>query len=99
MSNDRQRIAELEELVRDQKAKIAEACARNSSMAMDLAAMKQERNAALERAWRAETSLSHSYSLRRELALELGCADIQGEAQLEAGLSAIRALKLRSVER
>jgi type II secretory pathway pseudopilin PulG len=99
MSNDRQRIAELEEQVRDQKAKIAEACARNSSMAVDLAAMQQERNAALDRAWRAETSLSHSYSLRRDIASELGCADLTGEAQLDAGLAKIRELKRRILER
>lgn len=98
MSNGIHGVAELEELVRDQQSKLAEACARNSSMAVDLAAMQQERNAALERAWRAETSLSHSYSLRRELALELDCADIQGEAQLEAGLAKIRALKCRILE-
>lgn len=93
MSNGIHGVAEFEELMRDQKAKLAEACARNSSMAVDLAAMQQERNAALERAWRAETSLSHNYSLRRELALELGCAELQGESQLEAGLAMIRAMK------
>ena len=46
-----------------------------------------------ERAWRAENSLTIRRSLCREIAVELGCERLEGDAQLQAGLAAIRALK------
>jgi hypothetical protein len=54
---------------------------------------EEERNHALERAWSAENSLTIRRSLCRDIAVELGCEGLEGDAQLEAGLAAIRTLK------
>jgi hypothetical protein len=54
---------------------------------------ERERKNALERAWRAENSLTIRRSLCRDIAVELGCEELEYDAQLQAGLAAIRALK------
>ncbi len=54
---------------------------------------ERERKTALERAWSAENSLTIRMSLCREIAVELGCEGLKGDAQLAAGLAAIKALK------
>jgi hypothetical protein len=46
-----------------------------------------------QRAWSAEASLTIRRSLCREIAVELGREGLEGDARLEAGLAAIRALK------
>jgi hypothetical protein len=46
-----------------------------------------------ERMCRAESSLTIRRSLCRNIAVELGCEGLEGDAQLEAGLETIRALK------
>jgi hypothetical protein len=46
-----------------------------------------------QRAWSAEASLTIRRSLCCDIAVELGCEGLEGDASLVAGLAAIRALK------
>jgi hypothetical protein len=72
---------------------VRETAEKLTAITAELDALKEAKDRATERAWRAESKLSEKWGLRHEISDALGVSHIPGEDGLREGLAAIKRLQ------